>query len=298
MPSKSLGGCPQVYIRSLIHTVSHRLFPRDPILTKFRPCIDLHEGRVKQIVGGSLRDVGAGPIENHVADQPALWFAAKYRDDGLVGGHVIMLGPGNVAAATSALAAHPGGLQIGGGITAENAGRWIDTGASHVIVTSWLFDDSGKLLDHRLAELVSAVGRERIVLDLSCRRVADTNGQPSWRVAMNRWQTMTELEITNGTLDRLAEFCDEFLIHAADVEGLCRGIDEELVNQLGIWATTSISPRPVTYAGGVATMDDIRKIDANSLGRMDVTVGSSLDLFGGDGLRYDDLVRMNGRRWD
>ncbi len=264
-------------------------------MTKFRPCIDLHHGRVKQIVGGSLRDSPDGPtaepIENFVADQPARWFAAKYRDDGLTGGHVIKLGPGNDRAATESLAEYPGGLQIGGGITAKNAGQWIDAGASHVIVTSWLFDQQGSLIADRLSELVAAVGRDRIVLDLSCRRVPTPSGRPTWRVAMNRWQTITEIEITPRSLDQLAAHAGEFLIHAADVEGLSGGIDQELVEQLGKWATQSGAAIPMTYAGGVATIDDIKKIANASGGAIDVTVGSSLDLFGGTGVRYADLIK-------
>ncbi|WP_146454842.1 phosphoribosylformimino-5-aminoimidazole carboxamide ribotide isomerase [Rubripirellula tenax] len=267
-------------------------------MTKFRPCIDLHNGRVKQIVGGSLRDVGDGPVENFVAQQPSQWYAAKYRRDGLGGGHIIKLGPGNDAAARSALSAYPGGMQIGGGITAENAAEWIDAGASHVIVTSWLFDKVGKLIESRLSGLVRAVGRQRIVLDLSCRRVdspADQASEPAWRVAMNRWQTQTEIEIVPAQLDRLAAFCDEFLIHAADVEGLCQGIDASLVDRLGDWASQSPAAIPMTYAGGVTTMADIDQIATASGGAVDVTVGSALDLFGGRGIRYDDLLRRNGK---
>ncbi|TWU48454.1 phosphoribosylformimino-5-aminoimidazole carboxamide ribotide isomerase [Rubripirellula reticaptiva] len=269
-------------------------------MTKFRPCIDLHDGRVKQIVGGSLRDQGGGPIEkpaemlveNYVADQPAGWFAAKYRDDGLTGGHIIKLGPGNDQAATEALAAYPDGMQIGGGITVDNAKQWIEAGASHVIVTSWLFDAVGNLLENRLKELVQCIGRDRIVLDLSCRRVSGAESM-TWRVAMNRWQTITEIEITPESLDRLAVYGAEFLIHAADVEGLCQGIDYELVQQLGRWATASDVAIPMTYAGGVATMGDVQQISKSSGGAIDVTVGSALDLFGGNGVRYADLVKLN-----
>ncbi|QDT06450.1 1-(5-phosphoribosyl)-5-[(5-phosphoribosylamino)methylideneamino] imidazole-4-carboxamide isomerase [Rubripirellula lacrimiformis] len=263
-------------------------------MTKFRPCIDLHDGQVKQIVGGSLRDEGGGPIENHVAEQSAGWFAAKYRDDGLTGGHVIKLGPGNDAAAREALSAYPGGLQIGGGIHAGNAKQWIDAGASHVIVTSWLFDPGGELIESRLQQLIQSVGRQRIVLDLSCRRVEPSDsGELAWRVAMNRWQTLTTVKIDHATLDRLSAYCDEFLVHAADVEGLCQGIDADLVARLASWASRSATPRPMTYAGGVATMDDVTKIETASLGKIDVTVGSSLDMFGGQGCRYQDLVKRN-----
>ena len=254
-------------------------------MTHFRPCIDLHQGKVKQIVGGSLRDSGAGPTENFVSDRPAGWFAECFRDDHLTGGHVIKLGPGNDSAAREALAAYPGGLQIGGGIHEGNATEWLEAGASHVIVTSALFDAEGKFLEETLRSLVSKIGRDKLVIDLSCRRTAD-----GWTVAMNRWQTLTELTVDHATLDRLALFCDEFLIHAADVEGLCQGIDAELVELLGNWEKL-----PVTYAGGAATMADLLLVEQVGHGVVDVTVGSALDLFGGSGLRYRDLVAWNHR---
>jgi phosphoribosylformimino-5-aminoimidazole carboxamide ribotide isomerase len=254
-------------------------------MTRFRPCIDLHQGKVKQIVGASLRDDGPGPKENFVSDQAPAWFARKFREDALGGGHVIQLGPGNETAAREALAAWPGGLQIGGGITAGNAAAWLDAGASHVIVTSALFDAAGRFLTDALAHLAAAIGCGRLVIDLSCRR--DAGG---WTVAMNRWQTLTELQVTPATLDSLAPHCAEFLIHAADVEGLCGGIDAELVALLGGWGKL-----PLTYAGGAATMDDLHLIEQAGQGRVDVTVGSALDLFGGKGLVYQDLVAWNRR---
>jgi phosphoribosylformimino-5-aminoimidazole carboxamide ribotide isomerase len=254
-------------------------------MTKFRPCIDLHEGKVKQIVGGSLRDDGPGPRENFVSDRPPGWFAGRFREDGLTGGHVIKLGPGNDAAALEALAAWPGGMQIGGGITVENATAWLDAGASHVIVTSALFDTGGRFLEERAERFVRGVGRDRLIIDLSCRRSAE-----GWRVAMNRWQTPTDLRIDHATLDRLAPLCAEFLIHAADVEGLCRGVDAELVELLGSWGKI-----PVTYAGGAATMGDVRLVEERSGGKVDLTVGSALDLFGGSGVRYEELVAWNRR---
>ncbi len=254
--------------------------------TQFRPCIDLHDGKVKQIVGGSLRDDGAGLRENFVSEERAAAFAARYRADGLAGGHVIKLGQGNDDAAREALEAFPGGLHIGGGITADNAEAWLNHGASHVIVTSWLFDSAGRFLDDRLDALKRRVGANRLVLDLSCRRTAT-----GWSVAMNRWQTLTDLPVTSQTLDRLAGSCAEFLIHAADVEGLCGGIDGELVALLGAWGK-----RPMTYAGGVATMDDVLKVEQASGGKLDLTVGSALDIFGGRGVRYADLVAWNRRK--
>ena len=253
-------------------------------MTKFRPCIDLHQGLVKQIVGGTLRD-DSQPAENFVSEKSPAWFAECFRRDQLSGGHVIMLGPGNQNAAKEALAAWPGGLQIGGGINATNARAWLDAGASHVIVTSSLFDPNGKFLSHALEEISQLCGAEKLVIDLSCRRSTD-----GWVVAMNRWQTLTNLTVTHATLDRLAPYCAEFLIHAADVEGLRAGIDRELVELLGSWGKI-----PITYAGGAASMDDLRAIDAASSGRIDITVGSALDLFGGDQLRYQDLVAWNQR---
>ena len=268
------------------------------VMTKFRPCIDLHNGQVKQIVGGSLRDSETTTssetkpasdnslVENFVATHPAEWFAEKYADDKLTGGHVIKLGPGNESAAAAALAAYPQGLQIGGGIDLGNAARWIDAGASHVIVTSWLFDSQGRFQSERLDQLAAAIGKQRIVVDLSCKRTAD-----GWTVAMNRWQTLTDLKVDTSTLNRLADRCDEFLIHAADVEGLCQGIDSDLVRLIGGWGKIA-----VTYAGGVAGMADVELIDELSSGSIDVTVGSSLDLFGGTGVRYDELVSRNRTR--
>lgn len=253
-------------------------------MTKFRPCIDLHQGKVKQIVGGTLRDDGPGPRENFVATAGAGEFAAKFRADSLGGGHIIKLGPGNDDAAREALAAWPGGMQIGGGIHADNASQWLAAGASHVIVTSWLFEDA-RFSQERLRQLVDRVGANRLVIDLSCRRTAS-----GWTVAMDRWQTLTDLDVAPAVLDRLAPFCAEFLIHAADVEGLCRGIDADLVRMLGTWGGC-----PITYAGGAATMADVEQVEALSGGHVDLTVGSALDLFGGSGIRYNDLVAWNRR---
>lgn len=249
-------------------------------MTHFRPCIDLHHGLVKQIVGSSLTDDSATLRTNFVAEHPAAWFAELYKKDALKGGHVIKLGPGNDEAARAALAAYPGGLQIGGGITPENAREWLAAGASHVIVTSALFDHAGMLQRRTLDLLADTVGPAHLVLDLSCRRTS-----AGWTVAMNRWQTLTELQITPTNLDMLAAYCDEFLIHAADVEGKCNGIDRDLVQLLGSWRG-----RPMTYAGGIGSMADFDLIDSLSGGTVDATVGSALDIFGGHGVRYADLV--------
>lgn len=250
---------------------------------RFRPCIDLHNGVVKQIVGASLRD-GTDPQTNFTTDQPASWFAERYRQDGLHGGHVIMLGPGNESAAAAALAAFPGGLQVGGGINPQNAAAWLQRGAAGVIVTSYVFDD-GKLRRERLQALVDAVGPSRLILDLSCREI---DGR---YVAMtDRWQTATDLEISASTLADLAPGCCEFLIHATAVEGRQAGIDADLVSLLG-----RIAPLPVTYAGGIRSPADVEQIRQLGQGRLDFTVGSALDLFGGNGLRYSDLVALNRR---
>jgi phosphoribosylformimino-5-aminoimidazole carboxamide ribotide isomerase len=248
----------------------------------FRPCIDLHDGKVKQIVGGTLSDDPARVRENFVSEISSAHYAALYRQDGLGGGHVIQLGPGNELSARMALAAYPGGLQIGGGIQAENAAEWLDRGASHVIVTSWLFR-SGELDFARLEQLKSAVGKERLVLDLSCRRRGG-----HYYVVTDRWQTFTTLTITAETLQRLAQSCSEFLVHAVDVEGLCRGIDAELVTLLG-----AHSPIPTTYAGGASSLSDLELVTSLGQGRIDLTIGSALDIFGGSGVRYADAVAFN-----
>ncbi|MEM7012313.1 MAG: phosphoribosylformimino-5-aminoimidazole carboxamide ribotide isomerase [Verrucomicrobiota bacterium] len=253
-------------------------------MTRFRPCIDLHDGLVKQIVGGTLRDDDAGPETNFESDQTPSHYAQMYRDDGLIGGHVIKLGPRNDEAAREALAAWPGGLQIGGGINPDNAERWLEVGASHVIVTSYLFDGPRFCLD-RLEALASQIGANRLVVDLSCRRAA--NG---WVVATNRWQTLTDYPIESATLDEVAQHCAELLIHAADVEGKCEGIDRDLVRVLGAWAG-----KPITYAGGARSLEDLKLVDELSDGAVDLTIGSALDIFGGSGVTYDECVDWNRR---
>lgn len=245
---------------------------------RFRPCIDLHNGQVKQIVGGTLVD-GQQPETNFQAEKPAAWFAELYRRDNLPGGHIIQLGPGNARAAEAALAAWPGGLQIGGGVNGENAAAWIDAGASAVIVTSWVFYD-GRIDAGRLAQLVATVGRERLVLDLSCRRKGG-----DYYIVTDRWQTFTREKVTPGLLDSLAGDAHEFLIHAVDVEGRCSGIERPLVELLGGWGRI-----PVTYAGGIHSRADIRLIAELGQGRLDFTVGSALDIFGGSQLVYQELA--------
>jgi phosphoribosylformimino-5-aminoimidazole carboxamide ribotide isomerase len=255
-------------------------------MTLFRPCIDLHNGLVKQIVGSTLRDGDdAALVTNGVSDRPAAEFAALYRADGLRGGHVIMLGPGNDEAARAALAAFPGGLQIGGGITADNAAAWLDAGADKVIVTSFVFRE-GALDMERLRRLVRAVGRERLVLDLSCRR-----RDGAYWVMTDRWQRWSSLAISPATLALLADHCAEFLVHGVDSEGTLRGIEAELVAQLGDHA-----PVPATYAGGAGSVDDLALVEQLSGGRVDLTIGSALDIFGGTGARYADAVAFNRAR--
>ncbi|MBQ3720256.1 MAG: phosphoribosylformimino-5-aminoimidazole carboxamide ribotide isomerase [Fibrobacter sp.] len=265
-------------------------------MTKFRPCIDLHDGKVKQIVGSSLSDSGAGLKTNFETDRSPAWFAELYKKDGIKGGHVIMLGKGNVEAAKAALAAYPGGLQVGGGITADNAMEYIGAGASHVIVTSWIFPE-GKLDRERLERLSKTVGRDHLVLDLSCKRIAGAStgdsvlhGKdcPRWKIAINRWQTLIDIEITAETLNDLARYCDEFLIHAADVEGKQQGMDDELIVFLA-----ENSPIPCTYAGGAKSLADLEHCKQISNGKIDLTIGSALDLFGGKGVKYEDCVRFN-----
>lgn len=246
---------------------------------RFRPCIDLHDGRVKQIVGSSLRDDQSGTLQtNFSSEAPPSHYVKIYRRDQLVGGHVIMLGPGNEAAAVEALRAWPGGMQVGGGITADNAPWWLEQGASHVIVTSHVFHD-GRLNEERLRCLRDLIGRRHLVLDLSCRWRDD-----GYYVVTDRWQKFTRLRISGDALVWLAGFCDEFLVHAVDVEGKRMGVDERLIRLLADHTTIS-----TTYAGGVATMADLELIRDAGQGRLDVTVGSALDFFGGT-LAYRDVV--------
>ena len=242
----------------------------------FRPCIDLHQGKVKQIVGSTLNDSRAD--ENFVAEKPAAWYASLYRERGLTGGHVIMLGPGNEAEALAALQAFHGGLQVGGGITPENAESYLAAGASHVIVTSFVFRD-GRLDETRLDEIVRAVGRERLVLDLSCKRVGH-----EYYIATDRWQKISSLRLEPSLLQSLSGRCDQFLVHAADVEGKRNGIEEPVVRILN-----EGSPIPAAYAGGIRNFEDIERIGELGGGRIDFTVGSALDLFGGP-LSFEELA--------
>jgi len=251
---------------------------------RFRPCIDLHQGVVKQIVGSTLREGDTGPNVNFTSPLPPAYFAELYCRDDLPGGHVIMLGPGNDAAAAEALSAFPGGLQLGGGMTPQNAGQWLTRGASGVIVTSFVFRE-GTLHRDNLEQMAEQVGRQHLILDLSCARHGG-----GYVVATDRWQRLTDLTIDAANLEFLAGYCSEFLIHATEVEGKQAGIDTDLIRRLA-----DTSPIPTTYAGGIRNLADIEAIDQLGQGRLDFTVGSALDLFGGSGVRYEDLVALSRR---
>lgn len=301
-------------------------------MTRFRPCIDIHSGEVKQIVGGTLDSASSRLLVNHVSQYPPAHFARLYRDNALEGAHVIMLGPGNGEAAKDALQAWPGHLQIGGGINDQNAKSWLDAGASkvrpatesghcrdvawppdslypiqQVIVTSFLFPD-GEFSQQRLDAVLQALGgdKNRLVIDLSCRRT----DHDRWFVAMNKWQTLTDMEINQGqiiiecfpdsrvaltfapeSIQSLEPYCSEFLIHAADKEGLQGGIDEELVRRLARWCSI-----PVTYAGGGRRLEDLELVQRLSEGKVDLTIGSALDCFGGSGVTLDECVEWNRKQ--
>ncbi len=252
---------------------------------EFRPCIDIHNGKVKQIVGGSLTDEKDQASENYVSERDASWYADLYKKDHLTGGHVILLNAKDSpyynetkAQALAALRAYPGGLQVGGGITDENAAEFLNAGASHVIVTSFVFRE-GRIDQENLSKIVRAAGKEHLVLDLSCRKKDD-----GYYIVTDRWQRFANEKITEELLDELAAYADEFLIHGVDVEGKKGGIEEALVTLLGGWKGI-----PVTYAGGIGSLEDLAKIEQLGKGRVNATVGSALDLFGGT-LSYRELV--------
>lgn len=245
---------------------------------KFRPCIDIHNGKVKQIVGGTLKDEGERAVTNFTSEYGADFYAERYRKDGLVGGHIILLNAkdSEYYAATKeqallALQTYPSGLQVGGGITAENAEAYIRNGASHVIVTSYVFAE-GEIHWEHLKKLCAAIGKEHVVLDLSCRK---KDGE--YYVVTNRWQTYTNVKVNEELLDVLSGYCDEFLIHGVDVEGKASGVETELVAILAKW-----NKKPITYAGGIGSMEDLEEFEKVSIGRLDFTIGSALDLFGGE----------------
>lgn len=252
---------------------------------KFRPCIDIHNGKVKQIVGGSLLDEQNHAEENFVSEKDAAWFADMYAKKGLKGGHIILLNPvssefyeATKKQAISALVSYPEGMQIGGGITSENAAEYLDAGASHIIVTSYVFKD-GKIHYENLEKLKKEVGSEHIVIDLSCRK---KNGM--YYIVTDRWQKYTETKLTEETMDFFSDFCDEFLVHAVDVEGKAKGIEETVAELLGRWGK-----KPVTYAGGVHCFEDLDKLKKLGRDRIDVTIGSALDIFGGT-MKFEEVL--------
>lgn len=251
---------------------------------KFRPCIDIHNGKVKQIVGGSLADAGNSASENFVSDKGAAFYAELYKSRGLRGGHVIILNSrdseyfgADLEQAYSALEAYPMGLQIGGGITDENAAAFLEKGASHVIVTSYVFRD-GRVDFDNLKKLSQTAGKERLVLDLSCRRRGD-----DYFIVTDRWQKFTDVKLSPEVMDILAEYCAEFLVHAVDAEGKARGVERPLAEMLGKW-----NRLPVTYAGGIGSTDDLEVL--RQCGGLDFTVGSALDIFGGS-LDFEEICR-------
>jgi len=267
---------------------------------QFRPCIDIHNGKVKQIVGSSLKDINNEAVENFVSEQGAADFARLYKKDEIKGGHIILLNAvdseyyeATKQQAIEALQAYPGGLQIGGGITEENAPYYIEMGASHVIVTSYVFKE-GKINYENLDKLVAAVGKEHVVLDLSCRYIDGTSPldeetvprEPGYYIVTDRWQKFTTEKVNLELLDKLSQYCDEFLIHAVDVEGKQSGIQTELVALLGEWGKL-----PITYAGGVHDFKDLEDIKLLGHGKLNVTIGSALDLFGGN-LKYTDVLEF------
>ena len=252
---------------------------------KFRPCIDIHNGKVKQLVGGTLKDKGNKAQENFVSQKGGAYYANMYKNNNLEGGHIIILNAADSEyfeaskkQALEALAAYPEGMQIGGGINAENAAEYIENGASHVIVTSYVFKN-GEVNYENLDKLVKAVGKSKIVLDLSCRKKNN-----DYYIVTDRWQKFTDEVVNLETLKKLSEYCDEFLVHGVDVEGKSGGMEEELVEML-----SKFTDIPITYAGGIGSKEQIEKFAEISQGNLDFTIGSALDLFGGK-LSYDEIV--------
>ncbi len=250
---------------------------------KFRPCIDLHNGKVKQIVGETLDSNDQKVVENFVSEHDSAYYASMFQQDQLTGGHVIMLGAGNEEAALRALQEYPGGLQIGGGITADNAARYLEAGASHVIVTSYIFQ-GGELNRENLEKIFAVAGKDKLVIDLSCKQ---RDGK--WFVVTNQWKTFSNFEVNETNLRELESYCCEFLIHAVDVEGKRTGILESLVSQLAQWVTI-----PTTYAGGARSFEDLELFNQLTAGRLDITIGSALDIFGGN-LSYEEVVAYCNR---
>lgn len=252
---------------------------------KFRPCIDIHNGKVKQIVGGSLKDEADSARDNFVSELEADFYAKLYKKYNLKGGHIIILNPKqseyyeeDLRQAKLALSAYPGGLQIGGGVNADNAKMFLDMGADKIIVTSYVFKD-GAVNYENLKKLNDLVGKEKLVLDLSCRRKYD-----KYYIVTDRWQKFTDVEVNEKTLEDMSGYAGEFLIHAVDVEGKSNGIEEELASLLGLWGKI-----PITYAGGVGSFEDLNKLKSLGNNRLDVTIGSALDIFGG-GMPFEEII--------
>lgn len=257
---------------------------------QFRPCIDIHNGKVKQIVGGSIRDEKNYARENFVAETGAGYYAELFRKNNLKGGHIILLNKAgteyyeaDLAQAKEALRVWPGAFQIGGGVNAENAAQFIQMGASHVVVTSYVFVE-GEIRFDRLEKLVQEVGKEHLVLDLSCRK---KDGR--YFVVTDRWQKFTRHSLDDRLLDMLRSYSDEFLVHAVNVEGTGTGVDQDLLAILA--GTADIC---VTYAGGIGKMQDIETIHTIGGGRIDFTVGSALDLYGGT-ISFEEIVKKYGK---
>lgn len=254
---------------------------------KFRPCIDIHNGKVKQIVGGTLKDYSDFAEENFVSGQDAGFYARMYKEDGLTGGHVILLNGADSPyydatkeQALMALESYRGGLQAGGGINLKNARGYLEEGASHVIVTSFVFKD-GEINYDNLIRLSRVTGKDRLVLDVSCRKK-----EGKYYIVTDRWQKFTDVVLSEEVFYRLSGYCDEFLIHAVDVEGKAEGIEEELVELMG-----KLAGFKMTYAGGIGSMEDIEKLRTLGKGAVDFTVGSALDIFGGK-LPYSEIKKF------
>lgn len=262
-------------------------------MTKYVGCIDLHAGQVKQIVGATLTTNDKELSTNYVSSHPPKYYANLYKENNVLGTHVIKLGSNeaNDKAAEEAIKEWPSALQVGGGINLNNCEKWINLGADKIIITSWLFPE-GELSWSRLKEISEKVGKDHLVVDVSCKRVL-SNGDISWFVAMNKWQTLTKTKLDKSLFDKLQEFTSEILIHAADVEGLCKGIDEELVVKIGEWCRDCHNVK-IVYAGGAKSLKDLDLVDKLSKGRVDLTYGSSLDIFGGN-VKFDDLVAWNNK---
>lgn len=268
-------------------------------MTKFRGCIDIHAGQVKQIVGGTLTqdDVDShndSTTENFVSTKPSSYYAQLYKQNNIAGCHVIKLGSNqaNDEAAKEACLAWPDALQVGGGITASNALLWLDQyKARQVIVTSWLF--TNEQFDwEKLAKISELIGKSRLIVDLSCREVPSDSSEKKWVVAINKWQTLTQTVLSAEFLAQVSEYCSEFLIHAADVEGLCNGIDEALVGKLGEWCPAGFEGN-IVYAGGAKLVQDLETVEQLSGGKVDLTYGSALDIFGGLLVKFEDVSNWN-----